>query len=90
MPSNSNLRYNGWKNIDSVIKAMKYRKKARAEVKKKLTTHFTDALGLKLLKNLNFGGARAVKFCAKAGIKRSSEPKNPCFFGTFQRNGEKI
>ena len=30
--------------IDSVIKAMKYRKKVRAEVRKELTAHFADAL----------------------------------------------
>ena len=32
------------KYIDSVIKAMKYRKKVRADVREELTAHFTDAL----------------------------------------------
>ncbi len=31
--------------INSVIKAMRYRKKVRAEVRQELTAHFTDAMG---------------------------------------------
>jgi hypothetical protein len=42
---------------------------------------------LKIVGKLEFMKARAVEVCAKVGIERSTEPKNPYFHVNLVENG---
>ena len=83
--------------IDSVIKAMKYRKKVRMEVKAELTSHFTDALSgcqtdeekQKLAEELiaEFGDAKLLGVLLKRAKKRWPLLWQKIFIFTFKLIG---